>query len=163
MPLENEVAVYSFLQSFGEGLLADLAAEHALVRSGDRGHHPLWLMGHLAYVGQRMVANFGGEPAVDPDQWSPMFGIGSEVSDDAKEYPTWNEVLGVWRDAHRRVPELAAGCDAAGLEEANDNPRMAEHLPTKGKFYAFVLTGHEALHLGQLSAWRRSQGMPRLF
>jgi len=32
-----------------------------------------------------------------------------------------------------------------------------------GDFFSFVLTGHEALHPGQLSAWRRARGKTELF
>ena len=163
MPLSREIQVYQFLQSYGESLLAELATDRTLTRMSDTGHHPMWLMGHLAFVGQRMVAAFGGEPAVDLEDYGRRFGIGSELSDNPDDYPTWNQVLGVWRDAHRQLPELAPSLTDEQLAEPNENPRMSEALPTKADFYAFVLTGHEAMHLGQLSAWRRSQGLPRLF
>ena len=163
MPLDREVKVYQFLQAYGEGLLGELAADRILTRTADTGHHPMWLMGHLAFIGQRMVDAFGGEAVVDLDDYGQRFGIGSELSDDHEHYPTWNQVLGIWRDAHRQIPELAASLDEVELSQPNTNPRMSETLPTKADFYAFVLTAHEATHLGQLSAWRRSQGLPRLF
>jgi hypothetical protein len=35
-------------------------------------------------------------------------------------------------------------------------------LPTLGDSFVFVMAAHENMHLGQLSAWRRVQGMGRV-
>ncbi len=35
-------------------------------------------------------------------------------------------------------------------------------LPTMGDCFIFVTAAHENMHLGQLSAWRRVQGMGRV-
>ena len=35
-------------------------------------------------------------------------------------------------------------------------------LPTLGDCFVFVMAAHENIHLGQLSAWRRLQGMGRV-
>jgi hypothetical protein len=35
-------------------------------------------------------------------------------------------------------------------------------LPTLGDCFVFVMAAHENLHLGQVSAWRRVQGMGRV-
>ena len=35
-------------------------------------------------------------------------------------------------------------------------------LPTLGDCFVFVMAAHENIHLGQLSAWRRMQGMGRV-
>jgi hypothetical protein len=35
-------------------------------------------------------------------------------------------------------------------------------LPTLGDCFVFVMAAHENMHLGQLSAWRRIQGLGRV-
>ena len=35
-------------------------------------------------------------------------------------------------------------------------------LPTLGDCFVFVMAAHENMHLGQLSAWRRVQGLGRV-
>jgi hypothetical protein len=35
-------------------------------------------------------------------------------------------------------------------------------LPSMGDCFIFVMAAHENMHLGQLSAWRRVQGMGRV-
>ena len=35
-------------------------------------------------------------------------------------------------------------------------------LPTLADSFVFVMAAHENMHLGQLSAWRRVQGMERV-
>ena len=46
------------------------------------------------------------------------------------------------------------------LQQANPGEgRMVELFPTIGSMHAFYAGGHMMVHLGQLSAWRRMQGL----
>ena len=46
------------------------------------------------------------------------------------------------------------------LQQANPaEGRMAELFPTLGSMHGFYVGGHIMMHMGQLSAWRRMQGM----
>ncbi|HEV3119430.1 MAG TPA: hypothetical protein VGY58_20405, partial [Gemmataceae bacterium] len=57
-----------------------------------RGNHPLWILGHLAWVeGNIIQAIMLGRP--NPvAHWKSLFGIGTEVSSEASRYPTLSEV-----------------------------------------------------------------------
>lgn len=77
-------------------------------------------------------------------------------------YPPKNTLIEAWLDAHER---LIGGVKAASLDtlaEPNDYHRP-DLLPTVCDFLAYSIIGHTALHLGQLSAWRRAMSRPAFF
>ena len=50
----------------------------------------------------------------------------------------------------------------SGVWATPPNPsggRMTELFPTLGSMHAFYTGGHIMMHLGQISAWRRMQGL----
>ncbi|MFK7789471.1 MAG: DinB family protein [Phycisphaeraceae bacterium] len=165
MALEQEVKVYQFLLGYGEMLLADISEEDAYHLICDGGVSPAWIIGHLGFVANRIFSMCGGEPKIDSDLWQPLFAGGSTPSGEADEetYPSWDELKNVWRQGHADVAEIALSLSAEKLAEPNPNERMKATLPTIHDFLGFVLTGHDAMHLGQLSTWRRVQGRPPLF
>ncbi len=166
MALEQEVKVFNFLQGYGEMVLADITAQEAYKLICDGGVSPAWIIGHLAFVANRVLAMTGGTPKIDFDAWKPIFGGGSQPKGDADKnsYPAWEELLKTWRTAHKDVAAHAPTIGKDALTAANPNERMrGGGLLTVQDFLSFVLTGHEAMHLSQLSTWRRVQGRPALF
>ena len=165
MALEQEVKVYQFLQGYGEMLLADIAEEDAFKLICDGGVSPAWIMGHLGFVANRIQAMCGGEPKIDTEAWQPMFGGGSTPTGEAdrETYPAWDELVKTWKQGHADLAALAPTISTEQLSSPNPNERMKAALPTIQDFLGFVLTGHDAMHLGQLSTWRRVQGRAPLF
>jgi hypothetical protein len=161
--LEQEVKVYQFMQGYGEMLLADIPDDGAFKLICDGGVHPAWIIGHLGFVANRVLAMCGGEAKIDTEGWKPLFGGGSTPTSDPGAYPKWNELIDIWKQGHADVVALVPAMTDESLSQPNPNDRMREALPTVGDFLSFVLTGHEAMHLGQLSTWRRVQGRPPLF
>ena len=165
MALEQEVKVYQFLLGYGEMLLADIPDEDAYKLICDGGVSPAWIIGHLGFVANRILVMCGGESKVDADKWQPLFGGGSKPTgeNDRESYPVWDELKTVWRQGHADVAAIAPTVSTDKLAEPNPNERLKDGLPTIEDFLGFVLTGHDAMHLGQLSTWRRVQGRPPLF
>lgn len=165
MALAQEVKVYQFLLGYAEMLLADIPEEQAFKLICDGGVSPAWIIGHLGFVANRVLAMGGAESKIDSDAWKPLFGGGSTPAGEADKatYPSWDELLRVWREGHADVAALAPSISEAALSAENPNERMRGALPTTGDLISFILTGHEAMHLGQLSTWRRVQGRPPLF
>lgn len=163
MAFEQEIKVYRFQAGYAEGLLAELDADQATTLICEGGVNPAWIIGHLGFVANAVPAMLGGTPVIDVDAWKPLFGGGSEATTDASAYPSWDELLKVFRDSHDLFTATAAGLSAEQLAGPNPNERMREALPAVQDFVSFVLTGHVAMHLGQLSTWRRIQGKPPLF
>ena len=161
--LEQEIKVYRFLEGYGEMVLADIAAEDAYKLICDGGVHPAWCIGHLAWVGNRVLLLCGAEAKIDTEAWRELFGGGSSPTHDPGAYPGWEELKDIWRQGHKDVAAIVPTLTDEQLSQPNPNDRMREGLPTVGDFLSFVLTGHEAMHLSQLSTWRRVQGRPPLF
>ena len=163
MALEQEVKVYQFLQGYGEMVLADITDEDAYKLICDGGVSPAWIIGHLGFVANRIIAMCGGKPKIDFDAWQPLFGGGSKPTNEQGGMPSWDTLLNVWREGHTDLAALAPTVSTELLAGENPNERMKQALPTIEDFLGFVLTGHEGMHLGQLSTWRRVQGRPPLF
>ncbi|MEM8738023.1 MAG: DinB family protein [Planctomycetota bacterium] len=163
MPLDHEIKIYRFLQTYGEDLIEGLDDEQAFTSHTEGGNHPAWIIGHLAVVGSHGVKMLGGNPAIDTDAWQPMFGGGSQPAARAEGYPAWDELVSVWKETHDLAASAAGAVTAEVLEQPNPIARRRKALPTLGSFVGFMFTGHEGVHLGQLSAWRRANGKPPLF
>jgi hypothetical protein len=163
MAFENERSIYRFMQGFGESLIAEITANEAFTQVCDNGNHPAWILGHLALVADRMATTLGAAPALDHDEWGKLFGLGSEPVGDGLGYPAWDELVAAWKAGHARLDAAATDPDEAILQRPNPNERTRPALPTFGHLLTFILTGHESMHLGQLSTWRRVQGHAPLF
>lgn len=165
MALEQEVKVYQFMLGYGEMLLADITDEDAYKLICDGGVSPAWIIGHLGFVANRVLAMCGGEAKVDLDAWGPHFGGGSTPAGDGDRgsCPDWETLKDAWRQGHADIAAIAPSVPAEQLSQPNPNERLKATLPTVQDFLSFVLAGHESMHLGQLSTWRRVQGRPPLF
>ncbi len=125
-------------------------------------NHPAFVLGHLALYGPRIVSQLGGTPTPLPAAFEKAFSKDAACTDDPTGtiYPAMSEVVKAFR----------TGCEEAiaALRSASDdtlqkpNPaegRMLELFPTLASVQTFYAGGHMMMHLGQLSAWRRIEGM----
>ena len=165
MALEQEVKVYRFLLGYGEMLLADIADDDAYKLICDGGVSPAWIIGHLGFVAHRTLVMCGGESTIELDAWQQLFGRDTKPTGagDRGSYPAWEELKNAWREGHVNVAAIVPSVSAEQLGQPNPNERLRDALPTMEDFLSFVLASHDALHLGQLSTWRRVQGRPPLF
>ena len=119
-----------------------------------------WLIGHLAVTG-----DFGrklcGRPPLCPKDWRVAFNPGSFPSPNEDVYPSMQElgttVLAVYED----LAESAPRTDPALLAAPNPFVPAQRGFPTAGDFVGYLVTGHFALHLGQLMTWRAAAGLRR--
>ncbi|MBB6430945.1 DinB family protein [Algisphaera agarilytica] len=163
MAFEQEITVYRFQAGYAEMLLDGLDADKAFSLICDGGVSPAWIIGHLGFVSNNVASRFGGESKIDLEAWGKLFSGGSTPTADASDYPSWDELLGVYRQGHEVFIATISGIGEDVLSAENPNERMRQGLPTVEDFLSFVATGHVAMHLGQLSTWRRVQGQPPLF
>ncbi|MEE9405655.1 MAG: DinB family protein [Algisphaera sp.] len=164
MALKDEITTYQFWKQYGESLLQNVDVDNAWKRlSGEGSHNPAWIMGHLAWVANMLVEGFGETSQIDMKAWGERFGMGSNSTDDADGGPSWDELLAAWREGHDAVVAHVGNVTAEILAAPNPFEALRGSFPTTGEFFSFLLSGHESLHLGQLSAWRRAQGESPLF
>ncbi len=138
-------------------LLEDMR-ETPLIRSNSAGgNHALWIAGHLAFAEDGMRSMALGE-ASTLAEFEPLFAGGTTPLDDAGAYPSYDEVLGVFR-AQRSLTLAALDrlSDADLDRETNAPPDMKEWLPTVGQT-CMLMIGHQHFHMGQVSDARRAMG-----
>jgi hypothetical protein len=120
-------------------------------------NHPAWLLAHL-HTYHPVIADLlrAKEPA---DPATAKYGKGSVVSDDPADYPAWDELLASYRQGHADVLAALDDADEQKLQGPMPIKRWAERgFPQFGSILGYLMVRHEALHLGQLSTWRRAAG-----
>lgn len=161
---DREFKVYAFLLDYGRSLAADIDDARFAEQPAPGLNPPAWQFAHLATTADMALALLGERPTLAED-WRATFGPGSKPSADRSSYPPKEELLGLWGEAHARF--AAAASDASDRRLEHPNPLkiapIVRAFPTVGDLVAHLLTSHEAMHLGQLSSWRRQVGLPYLF
>jgi hypothetical protein len=142
----------------GKRWLKDLMDQHLALAPTPGGKTAGWLVGHLAVTGDFGRRLCGLKPMCSKE-WRALFNPGSFPSLDPSSYPGMNELRSTMLDVYRDL--LVQGPDATAELLAQPNPYTPaiEAFPTSGDFAAYLMTGHLAHHLGQLSAWRIAAGL----
>ena len=141
-----------------KGLPADklCAPVHGIV------NHPTWQIGHLV-VGSNFAAVLMGAESVCPREWEKLFGPGSQPINDASAYPAFEELVKTFEKAHAVVEGKFKDVSDSTLSQVFPMENMRAMFPTVGVGLLYLMTTHEGQHLGQISSWRRTQGMKSMF
>jgi hypothetical protein len=154
---ETIMAAFRFTLMYAEKLAADLVDDE-LARLPQPGmNHAAWVLGHVA-LGSDFVALLLGQPMVTGETWMTTFGPGSMPVGDRAVYPSKEQLLATMRTTHARAIELLNEATTAQLNSPNQTQFFPAEFPTVGALITHLMTTHAALHLGQLSAWRRALG-----
>ena len=157
----------SVLHSFAYGLdflreqVADVAAADMVAQPNGIVNHPAWVVGHLSYACQLLGGAIGLAPWL-PEGWTRRFGTGSVPVADAGAYESKADALGILRDAQSRLGEAVERLDDARLDEPFPDASYHDAFPTIRHALTQVLVGHTAMHIGQLTVWRKAMGLPRM-
>ena len=122
-------------------------------------NHAAWIIGHLAYSSQFLATLFGADQTSTPG-YAELFGMSSKPTDDPTRYPSKQQLLQALEAAHELSLQAMAKADDSVLQQPNPVEPLAKAAPTVGDLAVMLMTMHEGVHIGQLSAWRRAQGMP---
>jgi hypothetical protein len=123
---------------------------------------PRWILGHLALCTDYALTLLG-KPTRLPGEWHARFGPGSPVPRGGDgDVPTKLELLEALAAGHAAASAAAESAMPEQLapKHSVEIKFVRELFPTIGELVAHLFTTHEAIHLGQLSAWRRAMGMP---
>jgi hypothetical protein len=121
-------------------------------------NHPAWTIAHLSVASNHLlVPTLKGKP-LDLPGWEKRFGYGSQPVAQRAEYPTKEELFRVYDEQHRLVGEgiRSSFDEIVGVETLDENFRS--YFPTLDRMVAYMVSIHEANHLGQLADWRRAMG-----
>jgi len=147
--------------AYGEQLVADLSDEQMIAQPRVGGelavNHAAWVISHLCAYHPVMTALLEGRTPDDPKDH--RYGMTSKPVADASEYPSADELRRQFAEGHAAVAAAMEKATDATFEAAMPVERWAPKFPQVGLALPYLMVRHEALHLGQLSAWRRVQGL----
>lgn len=157
------------MMGLSEALLKGVDAERFARLTAPGGqtvnaNHPAFIYGHLAIYPAFILTTAGEDPAsaAAPESYSELFKHGAECRDDPEGtiYPAMDEIVGVFNTGHRAVIERVKGWPGSKMTEKHsiEGP-MGEAFPTVGHIANFMLLAHTMMHLGQMSTWRRCEGL----
>ena len=143
---------------YGTKLVADLDEQQmGLQPNNDAVNHPAWIIAHLNLYHPVITALIKGEPFDDPK--GHEFGMQSSPQADRSIYPSKSELVDQWTAGHEQVASALGAADDAAMAQAMTLERWQTAMPTVGQTLPYIMLVHENIHLGQISAWRRIQGL----
>ena len=157
----REHLLFTFKFNLGhlESLVKDLTAEQMVQQPHGVVNHPAWTLCHLAAAANQTGVALGLESTF-PADWEAAAKTGGVPSADASQYPSKEALLAELTKQHERVSEAVAKADAAIFAKEFPDEGTRKHFPTIGDFVDYLLSAHEANHIGQVAAWRRAMGLP---
>lgn len=129
-----------------------------------QSNHPAFILGHLSLYGPRIVTQLGGDASTvtPPERFETIFSKDAACEDDplGTIYPPMSEIVSQFKDGYQAALETLKNANDDQFQQPNPGTgRIVELFPTMGSMHAFYCGGHLMMHLGQLSAWRRMQGL----
>ncbi|MEM8782243.1 MAG: DinB family protein [Planctomycetota bacterium] len=132
-------------------------------------NHPAWVYGHLGLYGSH-VAKYAGDAATAeavaaPEGWADLFAMGSVCQDDPDGtiYPAMTTIVEQFGRAYEAALRSVERADDAVFDREQPREELREMWPTVGASINFMLTTHLAVHAGQVSGWRRIEGLGSAF
>lgn len=161
---DRERRLFTFNLQLIERLTADIADDELSQQPAAGMNPPRWLLAHLVIATDYCLQLLGRERAAPPE-WHTAFGPGSKPMSSVGPQPAKAELLAALRAGHDRVLAALDSIDPSLLDQPHgvQFESLQKAFPTRGDFLAQMMSNHESLHIGQLSAWRRASGRPPLF
>lgn len=149
-------------QDYGQRLVADLSDEQMILQPAPEGkspsNHPAWVLAHLNTYIPIIGALIEGKEFDDPKD--APFGMKSKPEHDLSVYPAKAELIGEYVAGHEQVTKLLDSATPSALEQPVSLERWKTRMPSVATALMYLAMCHENQHLGQVSTWRRVQGMP---
>ena len=142
--------------------IADLR-DHPLKRPAPgSGNHAIWILGHLTFIEGAMAHVILGEES-PVAHYAPLFAPGTQPSDDASKYPSFDELLTSLRASRARNLRLLDEVGDAGLSRPPRHvpPGFEDAMRTNADVF-MLLALHQMVHYGQLTDCRRAAGLKPL-
>jgi hypothetical protein len=152
---------------YAERLLKDVPAARAARFAAPGGtvvesNHPAFIYGHLSLYAPKILRQIGHPALAVPEGYDLRFSKDATCVDDVDGdlYPPFDEVVAFFVEGHRMTTAALRSTPDATFAQANPaEGRMRDLFPTIGSVQAFYCGGHMMMHLGQMSAWRRMEGL----
>lgn len=147
--------------AYAPSLVADLTEDQMVSQPGQGdapSNHPAWVLSHLNAYLPVIESLILGKEFQDPKEHP--FGMMSKPESDRSIYQSKDELVTEFVEGHDRMVELLSSAEENVLSQPVVLPRWKDVMPKVGIALPYLMLNHENIHLGQLSAWRRIQGLP---
>lgn len=145
---------------YAKKLVSDLTDEQMVLQPVTELNHPAWCFAHVCAYHPVIAGLVRGADPQDP--LNHRFGMKSKPEADASLYGSRDEVIAAYEAGHVAVSDALKAADDAAFERAMPIERWQKPFPKVGTCLGYLMLVHESTHLGQVSAWRRVQGLPRV-
>jgi len=146
---------------YGQKLVADLSDEQMGVQPGPQPgpgmNHPAWVLSHLNAYLPVIEAVIKGVMFEDPV--GHKFGMKSKPEADRSIYASKDGLVADFITGHERVEQALRAASDSLWDQPLELERWLKFMPTAGIALPYLMLVHENTHFGQLSAWRRVQGL----
>ncbi|MEI6256365.1 MAG: DinB family protein [Planctomycetota bacterium] len=152
---------------YAERLLKEVPAERfaRFARPGGMvvdSNHPAFIYGHLSLYAPKVLQQIGHPCPAIPPHFDDCFSKDASCRDDEDGdlYPSMDEITVFFFESQRMLVGALRATPNATFEQPNPaEGRMKDLFPTLGSVQTFYCGGHLMMHLGQMSAWRRMEGL----
>ena len=160
--LESYLATLNHTRNQTLKLVADLTDDQLAAQPAPRMNHAAWVLGHLLQVDHAFLALITGQPmpAWIDDAWKAVYGMNSQPVADKGKYKPKAFYLERLQAVREQLIARLKQMKPEDFLKPHPDPARRERFPTVGHAVMLYGTWHEAYHSGQLSAWRRVQGLP---
>ena len=149
---------YALTLEYLHRMVGDLEEPQMVCQPKGVVNHPAWTIGHLVFSNQAIGGEIGIAPWL-PSEWERQFGTGSTPVADPKVYPRKARLFEALNDGQRKLTERLTALGETAMSEPLPDVRYRDRIPTVGHAVLHILTGHTAMHVGQITVWRRAMGL----
>lgn len=123
-------------------------------------NHPAFIYGHLSLYAHQIMTQLGQTPADVPPAFAENFSKDSVCTDDSEgSLPDMQTITDYFFKSWNEVQEVLRATDDETFLQPTLSEGMKDRFPTLGSLHNFYASGHNMMHLGQMSAWRRMMGL----
>lgn len=160
---EHQRNACQFMLNNARRLIADLPDDRMTYQPMPGMNPPAWIIGHLT-IAADFPLQILGQARRCSDAWHAAFGRGTNSS--ASDLPCTDkaELLSAFESGYRAALDVASRATPEQAAKPIENAFFKDTpIQTVGDLITHLLGTHLALHLGQLSAWRRAMGYAPMF
>jgi len=157
--LDRECLLHAWVIDYAKKLAVGIDEDRMAFQPAPGLNTPLWIYGHLAMASDFAGVLLGAERGC-PKAWHLAFRPGTDPAAVPQPHPTKQELIAALEANHARVVAALKTVTPEQLAKPNTYEFTKAAFPTVADMVANLLTTHPMLHLGQLSVWRRLNGLP---
>ncbi len=154
----RQLTLYKMFHTMTHEMLSGISDDDFVAIPFGGGNSPNWILGHIT-IGNMFTLNILGQTQEEVATWMPDYGPGSTPSDDVTKIMDRDVLQATFDRTHNEVIAAVEPVTVEFLDKTHEAPFLRKALPTNGDLLGHLLTTHFAMHVGQLSAFRRNRGM----